>query len=149
MRESETQPIKVSRIKKELRRIYSKIPEFKCLDNCGKCCGPIYWSLAEEIVIRDFLKKNGIEYRKARSFLDYCPYLNENKRCDIYPVRPLICRVYGVLEDLKCPFVRAEKTLNREEYEELKNRIARISEKLAVNLGVVSPPVRAGLRMPV
>lgn len=25
-----------------------------------------------------------------------CPLLNENKRCDLYPHRPLACRIYGV-----------------------------------------------------
>ena len=30
-----------------------------------------------------------------------CPYL-KNSRCSIYPVRPLVCRLQGVVSDLIC-----------------------------------------------
>lgn len=33
-----------------------------------------------------------------------CPMLDSNKRCKIYDKRPLICRLYGVVEDMKCPY---------------------------------------------
>jgi Fe-S-cluster containining protein len=32
-----------------------------------------------------------------------CPYLDEQKACSIYPVRPFLCRIMGVCEDIPCP----------------------------------------------
>ena len=33
-----------------------------------------------------------------------CRYLDASKRCTIYPVRPTICRLWGVTEDMPCPW---------------------------------------------
>ncbi len=34
-----------------------------------------------------------------------CPYLDlKTKRCTVYERRPLICRLYGMTEELPCPF---------------------------------------------
>jgi Fe-S-cluster containining protein len=33
-----------------------------------------------------------------------CPYLTEENRCEIYENRPAICRLYGAVEDLRCPY---------------------------------------------
>jgi Fe-S-cluster containining protein len=32
-----------------------------------------------------------------------CPFLNSNKKCSVYPVRPFICRLYGHVKGLDCP----------------------------------------------
>jgi Fe-S-cluster containining protein len=35
----------------------------------------------------------------------FCPYLDmATKRCTVHPRRPMICRLYGMTEDLRCPF---------------------------------------------
>ena len=134
--------MKVAEIRKELSRIYGRLPAFKCREKCGECCGPVMWSLAEEIVIRDYLKKRGLEYRKSKSLLDKCPYLTKDKKCEIYEVRPLICRAYGVVEGLECPFVSANKLMSKAEYKLLEEEVSRLSETIAIRLGLIPNPVR-------
>jgi len=86
--------------KTKLEKIYLEIPEHTC-KQCGECCGPIFWSYAEDVVIREYLKEHNIPYRKVTS-LD-CPYLLPDKKCEIYPARPAICRLQGVTEGMACP----------------------------------------------
>jgi len=93
-------------IKKQLDEIYEQIPSFDC-KRCGKCCGPIVWFKPEDLVIQEFMKQHGIEH-VIWSMDDYekngfhCPYWNEKKGCLIYPVRPFICRMQGLSNDLPC-----------------------------------------------
>ena len=92
-------------IKKRLENIYSQIPSFDC-KHCHKCEGPIVWFEPEEIMIRDFLKNHNMKYIKwtKEQFernKNKCPYL-KNDRCNIYEVRPIVCRFQGVVSDLPC-----------------------------------------------
>jgi len=57
---------------------------------------------------------------------EFCPYLTEDKKCEIYPVRPLVCRLFGVMpevEKLRCPFIEPEKTISYKEYEKIVREI--------------------------
>jgi Fe-S-cluster containining protein len=92
--------------KKRLNKIYDQIPEMDC-NGCGGCCGPIKWFASEDFVIKDYMKQNNIEYIKwgIRDFIKNnfkCPYLTKDKKCKIYPVRPIICRLQGHTEKLPC-----------------------------------------------
>ena len=83
--------------------VYNYTKEGAC-SNCGQCCSnflPI--SQKEADAIARYMKKNGIKEHinrppTAHPTMDWtCPFRNETeKRCDIYPVRPAICR------DFKC-----------------------------------------------
>lgn len=73
----------------------------KCTQ-CGACCSNLLPMTAEEIeTIHKYIKKHNIkEYKHilplAEPTLDLtCPFLNDskpNEKCDIYEVRPRICR---------------------------------------------------------
>lgn len=89
----------------QLEDIYRQIPQSNCEAQCGKCCGPVFPSLAELRNIKEWCMKHHLEYR---DFLDialegHCPYLNAERECLIYPVRPFLCRILGVSSDLPCP----------------------------------------------
>jgi Fe-S-cluster containining protein len=43
-----------------------------------------------------------------------CPFLQADKTCGIYPMRPLICRVFGHAEDAECPRGRNVNVPQRE-----------------------------------
>ena len=82
---------------------------------CGQCCGDILPVSRHEIdKIRKYIKENGITENINRPptcmpTIDMtCPFRNEKERkCDIYPVRPLICK------DFMCnkPPTEADKLL--------------------------------------
>ena len=81
------------------------IPDHDC-KKCGVCCGPIFWSMPEDKIIRRYLEENNMNYiewsvdqYKENDFR--CPYQKDNA-CMIYPVRPMICRMQGVSRKLPC-----------------------------------------------
>lgn len=101
-----------------LEKIYNQIPkpDLLCPPNCGDCCGILYPSQAEIRNIKEWLAIRNREYIDFL-FVDAdvtCPYLDEYKRCSIYPVRPFLCRLLAATIDLPCPhrLCRTTKPLN-------------------------------------
>jgi len=90
---------------KRLNDVYSLIPSITC-KHCHECDGPIYWFKIEEINIRKYLEEQKIAYitwsnEMFKQNNDSCPYLQNNK-CIIYPVRPIVCRLQGLVDSLPC-----------------------------------------------
>lgn len=82
----------------QIEAIYARLPELDCQKKCAVSCGPIMMSKAEEDRIADH-----VGYRPQ--FLQSpCPLLNAFGRCSAYEVRPAICRLWGVVESLRCPY---------------------------------------------
>lgn len=78
------------------------IPVHKNCTNCGKCCGIIPATSEEVEAIRSYIAENDI--KPVRSYTSTCPFRDEaQKKCLIYPVRPLICRLFGVAKKAECP----------------------------------------------
>jgi len=76
-----------------------KLPKMQCDDGCGGCCGVVPVTEKEfEVVIKYILENeitpidNGVN----------CP-LYMNGKCSIYPVRPLLCKLFGHTDAMKCP----------------------------------------------
>ena len=97
-----------------LEHIYNNLPVLECKGDCFDSCGPIQVAEAERRNILRFCKSNNIKFKafpkvNVRNLIQdlqngncrTCPYLQNNK-CTIYPVRPLICRLYGMTEKLMC-----------------------------------------------
>ena len=73
----------------------------KCTQ-CGQCCSNLLVMIDEEIaIIRKYIKRHQIkEHRHLIPLTNLaidmtCPFLNDSKKtekCDIYEVRPKICR---------------------------------------------------------
>lgn len=154
----------------ELDKVYSKVPKIDCLEGCADCCGfmphftlgtlmePIISMFNKNLImveianIRQYLRDNGMKYLTNTDLTAYCPYRipnesNEGYVCAIYPVRPLTCRVFGVLNqeqdlqlpkgkfhlDMKCPHITPEEYITPDYYHLLQNKIARLYDK---HLGV-------------
>lgn len=90
------------RVKKKGQRIF-----FECR-NCGDCCGPVPFSELDKIMIKKHLAKMGeqeckrLEGQKKPPLV--CKYRDMDKNnCFIWPVRPEICRMFGLYEGLVCP----------------------------------------------
>lgn len=105
---------------KPLDEIRAMIPEgFTCKEGCSECCGPIpispeEWaritdSRAGRLALRRHLDVH-IEERRGSFTVAWvnaggrlaCPFLGP-KGCMVYDERPLVCRLFGQLADLKCP----------------------------------------------
>ena len=98
----------------QLRALYEQVPATRCA-NSGECCVltgeefdndyatmfPLYRAEYRNIV--DYVKSHFSEERQRQLF-DFteerprrCPFLGPDHCCTIYPVRPLICRTYAVM----------------------------------------------------
>lgn len=86
---------------------------FECLSMCGKCCGCVV--LDKKVYENNKYKAfHSVKELKVLSNGDYfpvtadnlCLFLGEKKECLIYDSRPMICRDFGLKNELPCPFVK-------------------------------------------
>ena len=83
-----------------LRELYAFIPSSKCVDGCHACCHDLIQMSAEE---RDNM--GGYEFTGS------CIHLVDG-HCDVYERRPLVCRLYGSSELLRCGDCESEGMLS-------------------------------------
>ncbi len=86
--------------------ILFNIPAHSNCINCGKCCGIIPVTNTDIERIRKFVHENpsALEvFAREREDVLECRFRdNEARKCAIYPVRPTICRLFGVIKELQC-----------------------------------------------
>lgn len=114
---------------KTLEQIYSQIPNIDCKEGCSDCCGPaLQFPIENQNIKRYLFNRN--QLAKVHKTID-CPYLKDNK-CTIYPVRPIICRLFGVVLHLRltCRHVVPSKLLTNEQAE----RLIKATENIDVGL---------------
>ena len=86
----------------EITDLYELLPVFQCRPGCTACCreyGVPSRTPEEDRRIRRYLEQQGRRPGAAQGTT--CPYVSV-EGCTIYPVRPLICRLYGVSADYRC-----------------------------------------------
>jgi hypothetical protein len=66
-------------VRRRVRQICSAVPDAECRGLCAESCAAVPLLPAER------------------------PLLDAG-RCTVYADRPLICRLFGAVEDLRCPF---------------------------------------------
>lgn len=85
---------------------------FQCKSDCNAgCCGNI--PLSKRILKK--YRKN-IQRKYEKNLLDNdmiypvttdcrCIFLNKKYHCEIYKERPFVCKIYGTIEELPCPYI--------------------------------------------
>ncbi len=85
-----------------LNRVYAQIYNVDCKGLCyGACSGLVAGTPTEMARMREYAAETRFALRTGDPYR--CPYLTDSNRCAVYPVRPLICRTWGVADDQKCP----------------------------------------------
>jgi hypothetical protein len=81
--------------RRELRRVWARVPQPVCQGKCAESCGPIAMSPEE---------RRMIEERTGEPFeTDFtCPLLKLGL-CSVYDIRPMVCRLWGATEGMACP----------------------------------------------
>lgn len=85
-----------ARTLKKLDKLYASMPGIECKGFCWGSCGPIVMSKAEYerlVQINDTPRQDLT-----------CPLLTADKKCSAYQARPTLCRLWGVAEEMPCPF---------------------------------------------
>lgn len=107
---------------KALRDLWDQIPSVECKGLCAESCGPIPCSSLERRLIEERAGKSLQADGKLR-----CTMLKDG-HCSVYSIRPMICRIWGAVEKLKCPHgCRPERFLSDREA----HRLTQAVEELA------------------
>lgn len=92
-----------------LAELYAKVPDARCKGLCQDQCTSIAASRREAqrmaesgFPIPTTARPVMREYRRT-GIAEPCAALGDDGRCRAYEVRPLICRLYGSAEGLRCP----------------------------------------------
>lgn len=97
--------------KAALRELYRELPTIACAGLCQQSCGPIEMTQVEfDLICRHLGRRPPhaiVEAGRGTVLLlspDLnCPLLSAAGRCLAYGVRPLICRLWGLVEGMRCP----------------------------------------------
>ena len=89
-----------STVAARLEALYAEIPRIDCQGLCWDSCGPIMMTRAEH---RRIETSAGVDIPDGRSTAPAtCVALTMLRRCAVYELRPMICRVWGVVETMPC-----------------------------------------------
>mgnify|MGYP001558657277 CR=1 FL=1 len=96
---------------RDLLILYAQLPRLTCQQKCQHACTSIVMSQTEwERLTRAAGSEELYVQESGR-----CPLL-VNGRCRVYPVRPMICRLWGLTKDMACPYgCEPERWLEAEE----------------------------------
>lgn len=84
--------------RRRLDSLYAEMPTLDCQGKCAESCGPIVMSRVEWERI---IEKVGAEPHGGADLT--CPLLTD-ERCTVYSIRPTICRLWGLVESMPCPW---------------------------------------------
>lgn len=95
------------RLRMRLQALYAQVPDIPaCQGLCHDSCGPIEPSVG-------IAERHNLERASNRELgcvtmagprQGDCSMLTEDRRCSAYDDRPMICRLWGAVENMKCPF---------------------------------------------
>lgn len=80
-------------VQAQMDALYARLPRIACQRRCQRACGPIVMARLEWQRITDHLGHTPEGNESLR-----CPMLAGN-HCNVYALRPLICRLYGLVDD--------------------------------------------------
>jgi hypothetical protein len=88
----------------QLDALYAELPRLPCKGKCWHSCGPVLMAPGERERIRRVGDVRIPTYPPERhGQLMTCPAL-ESHRCTVHPARPMMCRLWGIAEWMRCPF---------------------------------------------
>lgn len=92
-----------------LDAIYRQLPTVECTGGCAIACGPIPLTDVEARRLQQATHKKPrtialvpVVDSRGDTRRDRCVYLTEHERCSVHAIRPLICRVFGVVKRMSC-----------------------------------------------
>jgi hypothetical protein len=86
---------------RELDALYATLPRLDCQGYCYDSCGPIDTSIRERARIVERARKP-LTCSKGADGL--CSLLTDDHRCGAYEIRPMICRLWGLVRGMPCPY---------------------------------------------
>ena len=125
-------------LREKLAAVYAKIPAITCAGKCQECCGPIVVSDAER---KQMLRHGRPKNPAKKTDILTCPSLDVAfGTCAVYVDRPIICRLWGVVAGMPCPYgCVPERALSNEEAYALMSAVEAISaDQISKRIGATS-----------
>ncbi len=135
---------------KALEALYATLPRFTCQKLCQHCCNHIAMTSLEKAQIDRQIgdlrarRARAITYAQGQPILPgtawevirpapnnalarQCPLLKDGL-CSIHSIRPAICRLYGIVENMPCPHgCKPERVMSVREAWEFLKKVAELS----------------------
>lgn len=95
---------KLRQVMRSYGEVLQSLPTVNCKGLCQASCGPIAECTTDlELMILE--QATGEQVVLATNPSHSCPLL-KNGRCSVHEVRPIICRMFGVVDDehMRCPY---------------------------------------------
>lgn len=122
--------MKKNDIEARIDAIYARLPSINCKGFCHIHCTGVAMSTEE---FRRLKQAAGGRLTVDRG--DRCSILDDSGRCTQHPVRPLICRLYGVVEGMRCPYgCQPDYYLTDAEGHELMREMTKVGGKTKTDL---------------
>lgn len=86
------------RLDERLDALYAELPTIKCGGYCQDSCGPI------EMSVRERQRIEGTHGAVTCGVGPSCTMLRPDGTCRAYEIRPMICRLWGLMESMRCPY---------------------------------------------
>ncbi len=125
-----------------LKKIHDMAPSILCKGKCQRACGPISEAVLplELERVRTFLRDPTFKFASADSIkgvkdgkvdCDTCPLLSPTGACSVHDVRPLICRLWGVVDDpfMRCPYGCAGALMSNAEARHLWELVSQLDQQ--------------------
>lgn len=81
-----------------LAKLYDSLPTIACNGACHRTCGPAPFAELEVVLIDEYRVAHGIPTPVLPQRVVACPWLTSELRCAVHPRRPLVCRMFGVVD---------------------------------------------------
>ena len=128
----------------EIEAVYAALPQIQCQRECWRACGPISMSYVEADRIVEHVAAHPLRLAMETGG-ELCPALSAMGGCMIYEVRPLICRLYGLIKALHCPHgCRPERWVGNREAHSLLARLESLGQPGRVPLPLPGAPTMDG-----
>lgn len=83
-----------------LAEVYARVPSTNCQGLCADSCCSFAMTVMEQ---RNIRHQTGVQLPLAHAGSP-CPSLTMLRRCGVYEVRPLICRIWGAVAAMRCGY---------------------------------------------
>lgn len=118
----------------------ASIPRIACKGLCQQFCGTI---AATRLEVDRITTMSGapLEYKPATG---QCSKLTHEGRCSVYNRRPIICRLWGVSEELRCPHgCIPDAMLTKKETDDIIKQSRAIGGEIVFPTQIIDPSILA------
>lgn len=94
---------------KALEQLYASLPKMRCIGQCASSCGVVELTPLERARIErrgiDWVDGVAVELPDGQHLSTTCSALDQARLvCRVYQDRPMVCRIWGLIEALACPY---------------------------------------------